>query len=55
MQDVHLKLNPGFPWRRSIKKRSLSSTNELNLRVKLVKCYICNIALYGAENLTLRE
>jgi len=35
--------------------RRLSSTSELNLRVKLVKCYICYIALYGAENLTLRE
>jgi len=36
-------------------KGRLSTTNELNLGVKLVKCYICNIALYGAENLTLRE
>jgi hypothetical protein len=27
-------------------KRILSSTNELNLRVKLENCYICNIALY---------
>jgi hypothetical protein len=36
-------------------KARLSTTNELDLGVKLVKCYICNIALYGAENLALRE
>jgi hypothetical protein len=27
----------------------------LNLRKKLVKCYIWSIALYGAETLTLRK
>jgi hypothetical protein len=36
------------------KKRALfSSTLDLELRKKLVKCYIWNIALYGAETWTL--
>jgi len=37
------------------KKRALfTSTLDLELRKKLVKCYIWNIALYGAETWTLR-
>jgi len=37
------------------KKRALfTNTLDLELRKKLVKCYIWNIALYGAENWTLR-
>ena len=37
------------------KKKNLStSTLDLELRKKLVKCYIWSIALYGAENWTLR-
>jgi len=37
------------------KTRSLlTSTLYLELRKKLVKCYIWNIALYGAETWTLR-
>jgi hypothetical protein len=37
------------------KKRTLfTSTLELELRKKLVKCYIWSIALYGAETWTLR-
>jgi hypothetical protein len=37
------------------KKRALfTSTLDLELRKKLVKCYICSIALYGAETWTLR-
>ena len=37
------------------KKRTLfTSTLDLELRMKLVKCYIWSIALYGAENWTLR-
>jgi hypothetical protein len=36
------------------KKRTLfSSKLELNLRKKLVKCYIWSIALYGAKTWTL--
>jgi len=38
-----------------IKKRALfTSTLDLELRKKLVKCYIWSIALYGAETWTLR-
>jgi len=37
------------------KKRTLfTSTLDLELRKKLVKCYVWSIALYGAETLTLR-
>ena len=37
------------------KKRALfPSTLDLELRKKLVKCYIWNIALYGAEAWTIR-
>jgi hypothetical protein len=37
------------------KKRTLfTSTLDLELRKKLVKCYVWNIALYGAEIWTLR-
>jgi hypothetical protein len=37
------------------KKRTLfTSTLHLELRKKLVKCYIWSIALYGAETWTLR-
>jgi hypothetical protein len=37
------------------KKNLFTSKLELNLRKKLVKCYIWSIALYGAETWTLRE
>ena len=36
------------------KKTLFTSTLDLNLRKKLVKCYIWSIALYGAETWTLR-
>jgi hypothetical protein len=37
------------------KKRTLfTSTLDLKLRKKLVKCYIWSIALYGVETWTLR-
>jgi hypothetical protein len=32
-----------------------TSKLDLNLREKLVKCYIWNTALYGAESWTLRK
>jgi hypothetical protein len=36
-------------------KRALfTGTLDLELRKKLVKCYIWSVALYGAETLTLR-
>jgi hypothetical protein len=34
-------------------KKTLTSKLDLNLRKKLVKCYIWSIALYGAETWTL--
>jgi hypothetical protein len=37
------------------KKNLFTSTLDLNLRKKLVKCYIWSIALYGAETWTLRK
>ena len=36
------------------KKNLFTSTLDLELRKKLVKCYIWSIALYGAETWTLR-
>ena len=37
------------------KKRALfTSTLDLELRKKLVKCYVWSIALYGAETWTFR-
>jgi len=46
-KDIHAAFN---------KKSSLfTSTLDLVLRKKLVKCYICCIALYGAETWTLRS
>jgi hypothetical protein len=37
------------------KKTLFASKLDLNLRKKLVKCYIWNIAVYGAETRTLRK
>jgi hypothetical protein len=37
------------------KKASFTSKTKLNLRKKLVKCYILSIALYGAETWTLQK
>jgi len=36
------------------KKTLFTSTLDLNLRRKLVKCYILSMSLYGAETWTLR-
>jgi RNase P subunit RPR2 len=36
------------------KKDPFTSKMDLELRMKLVKCYTCSIALYGGENWTLR-
>jgi hypothetical protein len=38
----------------SRRKTLFTSKLDLNLRKKLVKCYIWSMALYGAETLTLR-
>ena len=51
-QDVHVKLNLGFPWQKEYSPRVktlFTSKLDLNARKKLVKCYIWSIALYGAE------
>jgi hypothetical protein len=37
------------------KKTPFTNKLDLNLRKKLVKCYICNIALYGDETWTLQR
>jgi hypothetical protein len=37
------------------KKNLFTSKLDLNLRKKIVKCYICSIASYGAETWTLRK
>jgi hypothetical protein len=57
MQDVHVKLNPELPWQKqhSTRRRLFTSKLDLNLRKRLVKCYIWSIALYGAEMWTLRK
>ena len=36
------------------KKNSFNRKLDLNLRKKLVKCYVWSMALYGAETWTLR-
>jgi len=38
----------------SKKKTLFTSILDLNLRKKLIKCYIWSMALYGAETWTLR-
>jgi hypothetical protein len=39
----------------AMKKTLLTSKLDLNLRKKLIQCYIWSIALYGAETSTLRK
>jgi hypothetical protein len=55
MQDVQVKLNPELLWQKqhSTRRRLFTSKLDLNLRKRLVKCYIWSIALYGAEMWTL--
>jgi hypothetical protein len=58
VQDVHVKLNPELPMAKAAfnkKKTLFTSKLNLNLKKKLVKCCIWNIALYGAETWTLRK
>ena len=56
MEDVHVKLNPGLPLQKlhSARRRLFTSKLDLNLRKKLIKCYIWSMALYGAGTWTLR-
>jgi len=58
MQDVHVKLHPKLSWQKqpSTKNKALFTAKlDLNLRKKLVNCYIWSITLYGAEIWTLWE
>jgi hypothetical protein len=46
-----------LPWQKlhsTRRKNHFTSTLDLNLRKKLVKCYIWSIALYGAETWMLQ-
>jgi len=57
MEDVLVKLNVGLLLLQLHSARRglfFTSTLDLELRKKLVKCYIWSIALYGAENWTPR-
>jgi hypothetical protein len=56
MEDVLAKLNVGLLLLKvhSTRRELFTSTLDLELRKKLVKCYIWSIALYGAETWTLR-
>jgi len=53
MEDVFVKLNVGLLWLKLHSTRRgpffFASTLDLELRKKLLKCYIWSIALYGAE------
>ena len=52
--DVHVKVNPELPWKKQHSTgRLFTSKMDLDLRKKLVKCYIWSKALYGAETWTL--
>jgi len=58
MEDVLVKLNVGLLWLKLQSTRRglfFTSTLGLELRNKLVKCYIWSIALYGVETWTLRQ
>jgi hypothetical protein len=57
IQVVHVKLNPGLSWQkqRSTRRRLFTSKLDLNLREKLVKRYILNIVMCGAETWTFRK
>jgi hypothetical protein len=57
MEDVLAILNPGLLWLKLHLPRRwlfLISKMDLELRKKLVKCYIRSIALYCTETGTLR-
>jgi len=56
MEDVLVKLSVGLLWLKlhSTRRGLFPSALDLELRKKLVKCYVSSIALYGAETWTLR-
>jgi hypothetical protein len=56
MQDVHVTLNPGLPRQKQHstgRRLFFTSKLDLNLRKKLVKCYIWRTALCVAETWTV--
>jgi hypothetical protein len=55
MKYVLVKLNPGLLCQKlHLKRRGLlTSKMDLELRKKLVKCYVWSITLYGVETSTL--
>lgn len=55
MLDVHAKLNVGLPLQESLQQETDSFHQKIgfNSSKKLVKCYICGTALYGAETWVL--
>ena len=55
MEDVLVKLNAMAKAALNKKRALFTSTLDLQLRKKLVKCYIWSIALYGAETLILQK
>jgi len=57
MQDVHVKLNQVLSWKKqySTRRRLFTNKLDLNLRKKLIKCYIWSITLWDAETWTLRK
>jgi hypothetical protein len=56
MEDVPVKLNLGFLWKKLHSTRSGIFYYHVSLKIeeKLVKCYIWSMVLYGAETLSLR-
>jgi hypothetical protein len=48
-------LNPGLPWQKQLSKRGRIFIRklDLNLRNKLMKFYICSLALYDVQTCTL--
>ena len=58
MQGVHVKLNPGLPWKKTAfnkEKTIFISKLDLSLRKKVVKCYIWSTAFYGTETWTFQS
>jgi len=50
-----VKLNPGLPKRKQLKKFLFTNIVGLNSRKKLMKCYIWRVAVYGYEIWALRK
>jgi hypothetical protein len=56
MQDVRVKLNPGFQWQKLQSTRRIFHQNfGINLGNEVIQCKICSIASFGAETWTLRK